>query len=54
MVILLNLTAPPLLMLFLPAAMLGNYTLPAPPASDVAAFGPGGRSEEHTSELQSL
>ncbi len=40
--ILLNLTAPPLLMLFLPAAMLGNYTLPAPPASDVAAFGPGG------------
>jgi uncharacterized membrane protein len=42
MLILLNLTAPPLLMLFLPAAMLGNYTLPAPPASDVAAFGPGG------------
>ena len=39
---LLNLTAPPLLMLFLPAAMLGNYTLPAPPASDVAAFGTGG------------
>jgi uncharacterized membrane protein len=42
MLILLNLTAPPLLMLFLPAAMLGNYTLPAPPASDVAVFGPGG------------
>ncbi len=42
MLILLNLTAPPLLMLFLPAVMLGNYTLPAPPASDVAAFGPGG------------
>jgi uncharacterized membrane protein len=29
-------------MLFLPAATLGNYTLPAPLASDVAAFGPGG------------
>jgi uncharacterized membrane protein len=42
MLILLNLTVPPLLMLFLPAAMLGNYTLPVPPASDVAAFGPGG------------
>jgi uncharacterized membrane protein len=42
MLFLLNLTAPPLLMLFLPAAMLGNYTLPAPPASDVAAFGTGG------------
>jgi len=40
--ILLNLTAPPLLMLLLPAAMLGNYTLPALPASDVAAFGPAG------------
>ena len=42
MLILLNLTAPPLLMLLLPAALLGNYTLPAPPASEVAAFGPAG------------
>ena len=39
---LLNLTAPPLLLLFLPAALVGNYTLPAPPASEVAAFSPGG------------
>jgi len=35
---LLNLTAPPLLLLFLPAALVGNYTLPVPPASEVAAF----------------
>ncbi len=42
MLILLNLTAPPVLLLFLPAAVVGNYTLPAPPLSDVAAFTPGG------------
>jgi len=39
---LLNLTAPPVLLLFLPAALVGNYTLPVPPASEVAAFSPGG------------
>ncbi|ABP50626.1 MAG: helix-turn-helix domain-containing protein [Pyrobaculum arsenaticum] len=38
MLVFLNLTAPPLLLLLLPAALVGNYTLPAPPLSDVAAF----------------
>jgi len=38
----LNLTVPPLLFLFLPAALVGNYTLPVSPVSDVAAFSPGG------------
>jgi len=42
MLALLNLTAPPLLLLFLPAALVGNYTLPVPPASEVAAFSLGG------------
>ncbi|HII47798.1 winged helix-turn-helix transcriptional regulator [Pyrobaculum aerophilum] len=42
MLILLNLTAPPLLILLLPAAIVGNYSLPAPPASDVAALTPSG------------
>ncbi|ABL87204.1 conserved hypothetical protein [Pyrobaculum islandicum DSM 4184] len=42
MLVILNLTAPPVLILLLPAAMFGNYTLPAPPASDVAAFTPSG------------
>jgi len=39
---LLNLTAPPVLLLFLSAAVVGNYTLPVPPASEVAAFSLGG------------
>jgi len=42
MLVVLNLTMPPILLLFLPAALVGNYTLPAPPASEVAAFSPGG------------
>jgi len=42
MLALLNLTVPPLLLLFLPAALVGNYALPAPPASEVAAFSLGG------------
>lgn len=36
--VLLNLTAPPVLLIFLPAAILGNVTLPAPPMSEVTAF----------------
>jgi len=42
MLALLNLTVPPLLLLFLPAALVGNYTLPVPPVSEVAAFSLGG------------
>ncbi|MEZ0318777.1 MAG: IclR family transcriptional regulator, partial [Pyrobaculum sp.] len=42
MFVLLNLTAPPILMLLLPAAFIGNYSLPAPPASDVAVFSTAG------------
>jgi len=42
MLALLNLTVPPVLLLFLPAALVGNYTLPVPPASEVAAFSLGG------------
>jgi len=40
--VMLNLTVPPVLLLFLPAAVVGNYTLPAPPVSEVAAFSLGG------------
>jgi len=40
--VMLNLTVPPVLLLFLPAALVGNYTLPVPPASEVAAFSLGG------------
>jgi len=40
--VMLDLTVPPVLLLFLPAALVGNYTLPAPPVSEVAAFSPGG------------
>ncbi|MFN7105320.1 MAG: helix-turn-helix transcriptional regulator [Pyrobaculum sp.] len=39
---LLNLTLPPILFLVLPAAVVGNYTLPAPPLSEVAAVTPNG------------
>jgi len=42
MLVVLNLTMPPILLLFLPAALAGNYALPAPPASEVAAFSPDG------------
>ncbi|MFN3805068.1 MAG: winged helix-turn-helix domain-containing protein [Pyrobaculum sp.] len=38
MLVVLNLTAPPILLIFLPLAVVGNYTLPAPAVSDVAAF----------------
>ena len=44
MLVLLNLTVPPVVLLLLPAAVSGNYALPAPPADPdaVAAFTPGG------------
>jgi uncharacterized membrane protein len=42
MIAILNLTVPPVLLLLLPAAILGNYTLPAPPAFDVAVVAPDG------------
>ncbi len=40
--VLLNLTIPPILFLFLPPTVVGNYTLPAPPLSDIAAITPTG------------
>jgi len=42
MLVVLNLTMPPILLLYLPVALIGYYALPAPPASEVAAFSLGG------------